>query len=220
MTTYQYDLLVQAGDNRRVDYHDGYGAGRYYLAALRIHGDRDRYLQQMIGVCYQMRHRYKVALIWYGRALQGANSHERGNILRDMAESYRGLGEYSMAELAINESLGLLAADHYPVEHAASLGFRGRLRRSQGDLAAAIADLTEADRILSAGTNRQLELYNKLSLASALAADAHWMRARRVAGQAHRLARWHGSPKHQRRALAIICGWEELAALKGWLARR
>jgi tetratricopeptide (TPR) repeat protein len=215
----EIEPLYAEADRRRVNGHrpeDFRAAIRMYELYISRGGPNKRVAQQMMGVCHQRLKEYGRALECYHRALKGASDYERANIKRDMAESYRALRSFEMAEGYLAEALLLLPLDEYPNEHGATLGFRGRVRHAQGRMSEALEDFSEAHRLLVAGGNRSFELYNLLNFADA----CHWAgrhaQARNLARQALRLSlskdprtgRRYGSRAHHLRAIRLFLGFQ------------
>lgn len=194
----------QPGDYRK--------AIELYCQCVEAGGPNERAANHMAGVCHRLLHDYDGALEYFLRAMDGATDFERGNIERDAAECYSALGEYDMAEISLATSLTLLPYDKYPDEHAATLGFLGRLQLRRGRVDEALETFADADQRLRAGTNRYLELYNKLSFARALGLAGRKPEARKVAIDCLRLSTRldpatglrYGSHQHNLRALAIL----------------
>jgi len=191
---------------------------RLYQQYIELGGPGKRAAHHMIGVCYQRLHEYDEATEYYLIAQEGASDYERGNIERDMAESYGALGEYELAEISLATSLGLLPYEQYPEEHAASLGFLARLQLRRGQIAEAVETFADADQRLHAGSNRHTELYNKLHYAAALSRKGSKIKARHVAFECLKLSfaknpatgRRYGSRQHHLRALALLVGGHRL----------
>jgi tetratricopeptide (TPR) repeat protein len=173
---------------------------------------------QMTGVCYQRLHEYGTATEFYLLAMEEASDYERGNIERDLAESYGALGEYELAESSLAKSLDLLPYAKYPEEHAQSLGHLARLQLRQGQIAEAVDTFADAAAKLKAGHYLQAELYPELDYASALSRDGQLAKARLVAFHSLKLSlsknpqtgRPYGSRQHHMRALALITGGHSL----------
>jgi tetratricopeptide (TPR) repeat protein len=226
MTT--YEQYIALGENLRTKRHHPRTAIKYYQRARNVGGDRDRHCQQMIGVCHQMVGRYEAAIEWYFKALEeeGASDYERGNIERDLAESYGNLGWLDLAETSLLTSLDLLPYEDHPAKHAASLGFLARLYRRQGRLAEALEVFADADQKLRRAEAYDLRLYNKLHQASALSRAGRRHEMIRAVGEALALIPDHGSPGHRRRAMILLYGgWRadalalRLKRLVPWLVR-
>ncbi|MBW4061740.1 tetratricopeptide repeat protein [Candidatus Saccharibacteria bacterium] len=168
--------------------HHFYAAIAHLLVYLLLGGSKEVEAHQMMGVCFQRLHRYDEATECYVHAIEAASDYQRGNIERDLAESYGGLGEYALAEISLATSLDLLPYELYPVEHATSLGFLARLQQRQGQLSEAVETFADADEKLHAGNNPHVELYNKLAYSSALSQAGQQLKSRHVAINALRLS--------------------------------
>lgn len=193
-------------DYRRAIYH--------YRRYIGLGGPRVVDAEHMMGECYYLLHEYEEAFGCYVKALEGAWDYERGNIKRDVAESYQALSRDDLAERSLATSLDLLPYHLYPSEHAASLGFLARLRLSQGLVDEAVETFADADLKLHVSGNRHMELYNKLHYASALFRHGQHGKARRTAlaclklslSKDRRTGRRYGSRRHHKRALVLLVG--------------
>lgn len=207
-----YDELVAEGDHYRVDLYEHIKAICSYRGALMVSGHKDRHCQQMIGVSSRLLGKHEEAAEWLFQALGGATEVEQGNILRDLAESLDQQGKHEAASEALYKSLALL--ETHPVEQAATRGFLARHFLRIGRLDLALDAFRQADRVLSEGPNRHVELYNKLHLAAALAVARRPGTARRVAFTALKLAckkdpftgQRYGAKVHRKRAVMIFLG--------------
>jgi tetratricopeptide (TPR) repeat protein len=216
-----YDAPYEEAERLRINGNtpeDFRRAIELYQRYIRLSGPQVRTAQHMAGVCHQRLHEYDEATEYYLLALEDASDYERGNIERDMAESYGALGEYELAEISLATSLDLLPYGQYPAEHAASLGFLARLQLRQGQIPEAVETFADADQKLHAGPNRHAELYNKLHYASTLSRGGRSFRARQVAFECFKLSltkdpatgRRYGSRQHHKRAIALLVGGHRL----------
>jgi tetratricopeptide (TPR) repeat protein len=195
--------------NEPADFRRAIALYREYVEAG---GPNERAADHMTGVCHRLLGDCDGALEWFLGAMDGATGFERGNIERDAAECHGALGEFAMAEARLNSSLALLPYDTYPEEHAATRGFWGRLQLRRGRIDEALEMLADADQRLRAGSNRYMELYNKLAFARALRLAGRKSEARKVALDCLRLATRtdpatglrYGNHQHNLRALAIL----------------
>jgi tetratricopeptide (TPR) repeat protein len=211
----EYDAPYAEAEQLRINGNepdDFRRAIRLYQQYIEQGGPNVRAANHMAGVCYQLLHEYDEATEFYLKALEGASDYERGNIERDMAESYGALAEYESAEISLATSLGLLPYEQYPDEHEASLGFLARLQLRQGQIDEALETFADADRKLQAGGNRHTELYNKLECARTLFLAGRKDEARDVAFACLRLSTGldpatglrYGTRRHNLRALALL----------------
>lgn len=208
-----YEELYQAGERFRKTQRRPEQAIDCYREALAIGGSRDVDLRHMTGVCYAMMGKPKLALDWYVKAIEHATEQQLGNICRDQAEVFSRRGRHDRACVLLVRSLELLPYLGYPDDHAATLGFLARTEARLGNHDRALRHFAVADAMLHVGANRELELYNKLHYATALAEAKHWASARRVAARSVPLARRHGSREHLGLALALMTIGAKAAAM-------
>lgn len=185
------------------------------IARLDLPVDRCRFAKHMIGVCYAMLHAYQTAVTWYEQALLHADSLERANIYRDMADSYRAMRMYHDAEMHLNDAMKLLSYIDNPTEMGATLGFLARSASDQGFYEAALIDYAGADDLLMEN-NEQLALYNRLHWASTLSLAGHGLESRVLALKCLLMCKKYGAKPHYVRAAAIFVGgwWLESFAKK------
>ena len=206
------------GDDFRINQYEAYKAIECYKRALNsgdlVRPSRQRYAQQMIGVCYNMLHDSQKAKEWFNKALTGSQGVVRAKIWRDMGYSYTLAGRYDNAEKCLQQSMDLLSYGENPVEIGATTGFMAINLSRQGLYEDAMVDFSIADDLLM-HHDKRLALYNCLDWAETLSRAGHGIQARTLALKCYFMAKEYGSKAHRYRALALITGGWRLEQLVG-----
>jgi len=198
-----YDTLMKRGEcvlNRSCPEQ----ALRLFLAAEKVCGHSlTAEVEQMLGICYRLLGKYSEATRAFEAAyrLAAKDDLHRGRIMRDWSMVLLAQKQYADAERYLNESLTLLYGTDHLVEHAATMGFLGRIYCAYGDKVTARMYFHLADTNLRG----KADIYELNNLVG-------WMKAaplfeRCVLGRrAWRLAGKTGNRKRQAQiALLIVC---------------
>ncbi len=210
MSLAEYEALMNRAEELRVKKYDISGAIDLYLQAYGL-ADLEGYdllaPSQMLGVCYRLVGDYRKSLIYLGIAVDRAMSLDRlGNVYRDMGATYNAMQDYDQALYWLDESLKILGDGSHIVEYGATLGFVARVYQDMGDSRLAKEYFVKAHNNLSAGSNKEVDLYNELHFASFMSSCHKPIKSRKIATRALWLSMRHGANAHRVRALALLIG--------------
>jgi tetratricopeptide (TPR) repeat protein len=177
-----------------------------YMQLTKVANKYQLDARHMLGVMYRTTGQTEQSLSLLKEVLdtEELSPLKRAHILRDYGDALRVNEQYDQATAALEESLKLFETNGAnPAERAATLGFLSRVAAQKGDLEAAFAKGTEAEKLFAQYDNRHTELYHAIYMARLLAKMGRSDEARKKAQQLKPVVERYGKDVHRER-LEII----------------